>query len=157
MTCIQLQSKILHLHLNLDLDGYGEWGCFNAHAEFAADNNNSVAQYNVGDLYIGVTTNVPLGMKYLKLAASASCPRAIELLQHYEIITFLSETNIYEASQYNKNICNASMDRVDKLKLLLKLLDLMKDISQVQDISHIFGSLMNDFEIVGRPEFNHDN
>ncbi|CAG8662391.1 15830_t:CDS:1, partial [Funneliformis caledonium] len=80
----------------------------------AADNNNCITQYNVGDLYINgklsVTKNVSLGMKYLKLATSASYSRAIELLQHFEIIIFLRKTNkIYEAFQY--------IALVDKLKL----------------------------------------
>ncbi len=55
----------------------------------AADNNNSTAQFNLGDLYIhgklGVTKNVPLGTKYLKLAALSNQPKAIEILQKMNI------------------------------------------------------------------------
>ncbi|CAG8630271.1 6298_t:CDS:2 [Funneliformis caledonium] len=55
----------------------------------AADNNNSTAQFNLGDLYIhgklGVSKDELLGKKYLKLAALSSQPKAIEILQKLNI------------------------------------------------------------------------
>ncbi|CAI2170749.1 13593_t:CDS:2 [Funneliformis geosporum] len=55
----------------------------------AADNNNSTAQFNLGDLYIHGKLGVPkdelLGKKYLKLAALSNQPKAIEILQKLNI------------------------------------------------------------------------
>ena len=55
----------------------------------AADNNNSTAQFNLGDLYmhgkLGVAKNEKLGTKYLKLAALCNQPKAIEILQKLKI------------------------------------------------------------------------
>ncbi|CAG8561899.1 3330_t:CDS:2 [Funneliformis mosseae] len=51
----------------------------------AADNNNSTAQFNLGDLYLngklGIQRNIDLGKKYLRLAALTNQPKAIEILQ----------------------------------------------------------------------------
>ncbi|CAB4398666.1 unnamed protein product [Rhizophagus irregularis] len=51
----------------------------------AAENQNSTAQFNLGDLYLngklGVPQNVELGKKYLRLAALTNQPKAIEILQ----------------------------------------------------------------------------
>ena len=51
----------------------------------ATDNQNSIAQFNLGDLYLngklGVPKNVELRKKYLRLAALTNQPKAIEILQ----------------------------------------------------------------------------
>src|SRR4051794_5893198 len=51
----------------------------------AANNQNSTAQFNLGDLYLNgkldVSRNVELGKKYLRLAAITNQPNAIEMLQ----------------------------------------------------------------------------
>jgi TPR repeat protein len=52
----------------------------------AANNQNSTAQFNLGDLYLngklGVSRDVELGKKYLRLAAIANQPDAIKILQN---------------------------------------------------------------------------
>jgi len=107
----------------------------------AADNDNSIAQFNLGDLYVhgklGVTNNIPLGTKYLKLAALSNLPKAIEILQKMKINIYedtyvpliaiftkiISKINrIYEEAQYNKKICNALMDRVEMADIAIKTL-----------------------------------
>ncbi|CAG8518003.1 11739_t:CDS:10 [Funneliformis mosseae] len=71
----------------------------------SADNNNNTAQFNLGDLYIngklGVTKNVPLGMKYLRLAVLAYNPEAIELLQKLinNVENFMGDLNITTIDQ----------------------------------------------------------
>ncbi|RIA81175.1 kinase-like domain-containing protein [Glomus cerebriforme] len=55
----------------------------------AAGNNNSTAQFNLGDLYLNgklnVTKDEELGIKYLRLAALANQPKAIEILRKKKI------------------------------------------------------------------------
>ena len=54
---------------------------------YAAEENNAYAQYNYGLCCIhgdGVEKNVPLGMKYLRLAAANGYPEAAEMLKTLE-------------------------------------------------------------------------
>ncbi|CAG8605991.1 17881_t:CDS:2 [Rhizophagus irregularis] len=64
-------------------------GVFIEYLTKAAENNNSTAQFNLGDLYMHGKLNVPkneeLGIKYLKLAALSNQPKAIEILQKLKI------------------------------------------------------------------------
>ncbi|CAB4410187.1 unnamed protein product [Rhizophagus irregularis] len=64
-------------------------GVFIEYLTKAAENNNSTAQFNLGDLYMHGKLNVPkneeLGIKYLKLAALSNQPKAIEILQKLRI------------------------------------------------------------------------
>ncbi|GBB92361.1 hypothetical protein RclHR1_00020064 [Rhizophagus clarus] len=64
----------------------------------AAENQNSTAQFNLGDLYLngklGVPQNIELGKKYLRLAALTNQPKAIEILQKLGM-------NIYNDNKVN--------------------------------------------------------
>ena len=55
----------------------------------AAENNNTAAQFHLGDLYVNGNLNVPKdkqkGIKYLKLAALSKHPKALETLQKMNI------------------------------------------------------------------------
>ncbi|CAH1768135.1 13272_t:CDS:2 [Entrophospora sp. SA101] len=62
---------------------------FIQYLKMAADNSNSNAQFNLGDIYIneklGVEKDIVEGTKYLKLAALNKHPKATEILKRMEI------------------------------------------------------------------------